>query len=88
MAHDALQNVDALFQGGRVPLPSNFIFDHLYRIAAYKAWRSERDDGFNQIRAYRIEHYAQILPPLLPYHATVQQRGVIWTKPWTNSIGF
>ena len=63
MAHDALQNVDALFGGTGVSLPSTFILDYIYGIAAYKAWRSRRGDGFNQMKAYRNEHYAQIPPP-------------------------
>jgi len=63
MVFDALQNVDALFRGEGVPLPSTVILDYLYGIAAYKAWRSKRGDGFNQMKAYRNEHYAQIPPP-------------------------
>ena len=62
MAHDALQNVDALFGGTGVSLPSTVILDYIYGIAAYKAWRSRRGDGFNQMKAYRNEHYAQIPP--------------------------
>jgi hypothetical protein len=65
MAHDALQNVDALFGGRGVPLPSTVILDYLYGIAAYKAWRSKRSDGFNRMKAYREEHYTRI-PPLPP----------------------
>ena len=61
-AYGALQNVDALFQGEGVPLPSTVILDYIYGIAAYKAWRSKRGDGFNQMKAYN-EHYAQIPPP-------------------------
>jgi hypothetical protein len=63
MACDALQNVDALFRGEGVPLPSTVILDYLYGIAAYKAWRSKSGDGFNQMKAYRNEQYAQIPPP-------------------------
>ena len=63
MAHDALQNVDALFGGTGVPLPSTFILDYMYGIAAYKAWRSEHDDGFKQMNAYREDHFVKI--PLL-----------------------
>ena len=66
MVFDALQNVDALFRGEGVPLPSTVILDYLYGIAAYKAWRSKRGDGFNQMKAYRNEHYAQIPPPPSP----------------------
>ena len=62
-AFHALQNVDALFGGTGVPLPSTVILDYIYGIAAYKAWRSKRGDGFNQMNAYRNEHYAQIPPP-------------------------
>jgi len=62
-AHEALQNVDALFGGEGVPLPSTVILDYIYGIAAYKAWRSKRGDGFNQTKAYLNEHYAQIPPP-------------------------
>ena len=65
MAHDALQNVDALFGGRGVPLPSTVILDYLYGIAAYKAWRSKRGDGFKRMKAYREEHYTRI-PPLPP----------------------
>jgi hypothetical protein len=61
-AHDALQNVDALFRGDGVTLPFTFILDYLYGIAAYKAWRSKRNDGFDQMKAYRKDHYAQIPP--------------------------
>jgi len=64
MAFDALQNVDALFGGTGVQLPSTVILDYVYGIAAYKAWRSRPDDGFDQMEAYHNEHYAQIpLPP-------------------------
>jgi hypothetical protein len=62
-AHLLLQNVDILFRGEGVPPPSAVILDYLYGIAAYNAWRSERGDGFNQMKAYRDKHYAQILPP-------------------------
>ena len=62
IAHDALQNVDALFRGTAVPLPSTVILDYLYGIAAYKTWRSKRGDGFNRIKAYREEHYKKISP--------------------------
>jgi hypothetical protein len=62
MAYDALQNVDVLFRGEGVPPPFTVILDYLYGIAAYKAWRSKSDDGFNQMRAYRSEHYAHIPP--------------------------
>ena len=64
IAFHALQNVDALFGGTGVQLPSTVILDYLYGIVAYKAWRSKRGDGFDQMKAYRNEHYAQI--PLLP----------------------
>ncbi|KAN0103821.1 hypothetical protein V8E52_011597, partial [Russula decolorans] len=47
-------------------LPSAVILDYIYGIAAYKAWRSRRDAGFDQMRAYRDEHYAQISPPPPP----------------------
>jgi hypothetical protein len=66
LALDALQNVDAVFRGEGVPLPSTVILDYLYGVATYKAWRSERGDGFNRMRAYRNEHYTQIPPPLPP----------------------
>jgi len=66
LAHSALQNVDALFRGEGVPLPSTVILDYHYGIAAYKAWRSKRGDGFNQMKANRNEHYAQIPPPPAP----------------------
>jgi hypothetical protein len=90
-AFDLLQNVDALFRGEGVPLPSTVILDYHYGIAAYKAWRSKRGDGFNQMKAYRNEHYAQIPPPppAPPSHGnTTLQQGVNWRKPWTNSICF
>ena len=61
-AYGALQNVDALFQGEGVPLPSTVILDYIYGIAAYKAWHSKRGDGSNQMKAYN-EHYARIPPP-------------------------
>ena len=61
IAHDALENVDALFRGDGVQLPSTVILDYFYGIAAYNAWRSkDRDDGFNEIKAYRDEHYVGI----------------------------
>jgi hypothetical protein len=63
LAHNALQNVDALFGGTGVSLPSTIILDYMYGISAYQAWRSMRGDGFNQMKAYRNEHYAQIPPP-------------------------
>jgi hypothetical protein len=66
LAHDALQNVEALFQGEGVPLPSTIILDYVYGIAAYKAWRSKRGEGFNRMMAYRNEHYAEIPPPPAP----------------------
>ena len=62
MALDALQNVDALFGGRGVPLPSTVILDYCYGIAAYNAWRSKRGDGFDQMKAYRKDHYVQIPP--------------------------
>ena len=62
MALDALQNVDAVFRGDGVSLPSTVILDYLYGIAAYQAWRSESGDGFDQMEAYRNKHYAQIPP--------------------------
>jgi hypothetical protein len=37
-----------------------------YGITAYKAWHSKRDDGFDQMKAYRNEHYAP--PPLALPH--------------------
>jgi hypothetical protein len=61
-AFNALQNVDALFQGTEVPLPSTVILDYLYGIAAYKAWRSKRGDGFNRMEAYREINYKKISP--------------------------
>ena len=66
-AYDALQNVDALFQGQKGgPLPSTVILDYLYGVAAYKAWQSNRGgDSFNRMEAYRNQNYAQI-PPLTP----------------------
>ena len=68
VAHNALQNVDALFGGTGVPLPSTIILDYMYGISAYKAWGSKRGDGFDQMKAYRNEHYAQIpLPPSRPF---------------------
>ena len=63
IAHNALQNVDALFGGTGVSLPSNIILDYMYGISAYKAWGSKRGDGFDQMKAYHNEHYAQIPPP-------------------------
>ena len=51
-AHYALQNVDALFRGEGVPLPSTVILDYHYGIAAYKAWHSKHGDSFNR-NAYR-----------------------------------
>jgi hypothetical protein len=66
LAHLALQNVDASFQGDGVPLPSTVILDYIYGIAAYNAWRSNRGDGFNRMTAYRNEHYAKIPPPPAP----------------------
>ena len=65
-AHNALQNVDALFQGDEgVPLPSSVFLDYFYGIVAYNAWgSSNRGDGFNKIKAYREEHYANIPPRL------------------------
>jgi hypothetical protein len=57
MAHDALQNVDALFGGTGVPLPSTVILDYIYG--------SKHGDGFDEMKAYRNEHYAHI-PPLPP----------------------
>jgi hypothetical protein len=62
-AYDALQNVDALFRGEGVPLPSTVILDYLYGVTAYEAWRSNRGDGFDKMKAYRDEHYAKIPPP-------------------------
>ena len=74
LAYYALQNVDALFGGTGVMLPSTVILDYLYGIAAYKAWCSKRGDGFDQMKAYRNEHYAQIPPPpprpSSPYRST------------------
>jgi hypothetical protein len=66
MAYSALQNVNALFQGEGVPLPFTIILDYVYGIAAYKAWCRKRGDGFDQMMAYRDEHYTQILPPSAP----------------------
>jgi hypothetical protein len=66
LAHDALQNVDVLFGGTGVPLPSTVILDYIYGIIVYKAWRSKRGDGFDQMKAYRNEHYAHIPPPPRP----------------------
>jgi len=63
MAHQAIQNVDVLFQGEGVPLPPPVILDYIYGISAYKAWGSKSNDGFNQMEAYRNEHYAHIPPP-------------------------
>jgi hypothetical protein len=63
MAHDSLQNVDAVFRDEGVPLPSTVILDYIYGVTAYKAWRSKRGDGFNEMEAYHNEHYAQIPPP-------------------------
>jgi hypothetical protein len=63
IAFIALQNVDALFRGTGVRLPSAVILDYIYGITAYKAWHSKRDDGFDQMKAYCNEHYAQIPPP-------------------------
>ena len=68
MAHDGLQNVDALFRGTGVPLPplpSTVIIDYVYGVAAYNAWRSNRGGGLNQMEMeeYRNRHYTQI-PPL------------------------
>ena len=62
-AHDALRNVDALFQGEGVPLPSTSILDYIYGIAAYKAWRSKHDDaGLDRMKDYRDRHYVRTLP--------------------------
>jgi hypothetical protein len=66
VAFGALQNVDALFEGEEVPQPHTVILDYCYGIAAYKAWRSRRGDGLNQMEAYRNEHYAQMAEPLQP----------------------
>jgi hypothetical protein len=63
LALGALQNVDVLFGGTGVPLPSTVILDYIYGITAYKAWRSKRGDGFDQMKAYRYKHYAHIPPP-------------------------
>jgi hypothetical protein len=63
IAFDALRNVDAIFRGEGVALPSTFILDYLYGVAAYKAWGSRRGDGYNQMRAYRDKYYVNI-PPL------------------------
>ena len=65
-AHDALQNVDALFGGDGEPLPSIVILDYLYGIVAYNAWRSKRNDGFNLMETYRNRHYALIPLPAPP----------------------
>ena len=80
LAFDGLQNVDALFGGTGVPLPSTVILDYLYGIAAYKAWRSKRGDGFDQMKAYRNEHYAQIPPPP-PCPSSPDDADYIPTKP-------
>ncbi|KAH9981828.1 hypothetical protein BJV74DRAFT_797717 [Russula compacta] len=45
---------------------SSATLDHLYGIAAYKAWRSKGGDDLNQMKAYRNEHYAQIPKPSQP----------------------
>ena len=69
IAHGALQNVDAVFEGTGVPLPSTIILDYVYGIAAYKVWSSNRGDGgFDQMKAYGDRHYTQIrpLPPSSP----------------------
>jgi hypothetical protein len=63
MVHFFLQNVDALFRGEGVLLPSTVILDYHYDIAAYKAWCSKRGNGFIQTKVYRKEHYARIPPP-------------------------
>ena len=60
MAHDALQNVDALFLGEGVPLPSDFILDYIYGISTYKAWRSNRVNDL--MDDYRKTHYTKIPP--------------------------
>jgi len=70
-AHIALLNVDALFQGDGLRLPSTFILDFVYGIAAYKAWCSKPEDqGSNEMKmkTYHKEHYAKIEPrrPALP----------------------
>ena len=62
IAHDALQNVDAVFRGVGDSLPSTVILDYSYGVAAYQAWRSESSDGFDQMEAYRDKHYAHIPP--------------------------
>jgi len=65
IAHAALLNVDALFEGTGVPLPSTIILDYIYGITAYKAWGSKRGDGFDQMKGYFDKHYAEITPPPL-----------------------
>ena len=66
IAHDALRNVDAQFGGNGALLPSTVILDYLYGIAAYNAWHSNCSDSFNEMEAYRNQHYAQISPPPPP----------------------
>jgi hypothetical protein len=61
LAHIALQNVDALFQG-EGPLPSTIILDYVYGVACYKAWSSKRGGGPDKMEAYRNKHYAEIQP--------------------------
>jgi hypothetical protein len=79
---------DAIFRGEGVPLPSTFILDYIYGIAAYKAWRSKHGDGFNQMKAYRNEHYAQIPPPppAPPRHTPTRRSGLEETLDELNTF--
>jgi hypothetical protein len=65
MVHLVL-NVDALFQGDRVSLPSTAILDYVYGVAAYRAWGSKQSSGFNFMKTYHEQHYAHIPPPPSP----------------------
>ena len=56
-------NVDALFQGDGVMLPSTVILDYVYGVAAYKTWHSNREGVPIIMNEYRKENYAKI-PPL------------------------
>jgi hypothetical protein len=86
MAHNALQNVDALFRGEGVPLPSTVILDYIYGITAYKAWGSKRGDGFNEMKAYHNEHYAQIPPPPRKHYPSTRRSGLEETMDELNMI--
>ena len=62
VSSDTGANVDVLFQGDRVMLPSTVILDYVYGVAAYKTWHSNREVPI-VMNEYCKENYAQI-PPL------------------------